>query len=39
MEIAMLSDFALPVQAISNAVPWSAEVLINGSPAVIFTPS
>ena len=25
--------------AISNAVPWSAEVRINGNPAVIFTPS
>jgi hypothetical protein len=36
MEVAMLSDFALPVQAISNAVPWSAEVRINGSPAAMY---
>jgi hypothetical protein len=32
-----LDGSALPVHAISNAVPWSGEVRTNGKPSVTFT--
>ena len=34
----MLSGRAMPLPAISNAVPWSGLVRGNGSPSVTFTP-
>ena len=34
-----LDGLALPVPAISNAVPWSGEVRMNGSPSVTLTAS
>ena len=34
----MLSGRAMPLPAISNAVPWSGLVRENGSPSVTFTP-
>src|SRR5262245_40633544 len=34
----MLLGSARPVQAMSNAVPWSTEVRMIGSPSVTFTP-
>src|SRR6267143_3872160 len=34
-----LRSSALPVPAMSNAVPWSTEVRTNGSPTVMFTPA
>src|SRR6059036_2048985 len=34
----MLSWFATPFQARSNAVPWSTETRRNGSPTVTLTP-
>src|SRR5437667_2515273 len=34
----MLSGRAIPLPAISNAVPWSGLVRGNGSPRVTFTP-
>src|SRR5207247_9060763 len=35
----MLSARAMPMPAISKAVPWSGLVLGNGRPSVTFTPS
>ena len=35
----MLRASALPVPAMSNAVPWSGEVRMIGRPSVTFTPS
>ncbi len=34
----MLLWSAIHLPAISNAVPWSGDVLINGRPMVMFTP-
>ena len=33
----MLEASATPLPAISNAVPWSTDVLISGNPRVTFT--
>ena len=35
----MLRTSALPVPAMSKAVPWSGEVRMIGKPNVTFTPS
>jgi len=34
-----LPSSAMPLPAMSNAVPWSTEVRITGSPTVMFTPA